>query len=217
MAGFFGLSEPSGGSNPARAIQARGVRDGDDWVINGRKLWNSRADTSDYGVVFVRTDPSKGRDGISAFIIPTDTPGFRIERLVQVLRSHHTTELSFTDMRIPHENIVGEEGGGFRLANEQLTRNRIPYTSACLGVGVYAHELAVDWAKQRETFGQPLANRQATTRSSCAPGAGRPSRRPTRPTAATPAASRRRWPSSSARRTPAAWSTAACRSSAASG
>ena len=159
--GFFGLSEPSGGSDPARAIQTRGIRDGDDWVINGRKLWNSRADTSDFGVVFVRTDPEKGRDGITAFIIDTDTPGFRVERLVQVLRSHHTTELSFTDMRVPHANILGEEGGGFRLANEQLTRNRIPYASTCLGVAVYAHELAVDWAKQRETFGQPLANRQA--------------------------------------------------------
>ena len=158
---FFGLSEPSGGSDPARAIQTRGIRDGDEWVINGRKLWNSRADTSDFGIVYVRTDPSAGRNGVTAFIVDTDTPGFRVERLVQVLRSHYTTELSFTDMRVPHSNILGEEGGGFRLANEQLTRNRIPYASTCLGVAVYAHELAIDWAKQRETFGQPLANRQA--------------------------------------------------------
>jgi alkylation response protein AidB-like acyl-CoA dehydrogenase len=158
---FFGLSEPSGGSDPARAIQTRGVRDGDDWVINGRKLWNSRADTSDFGVVYVRTDPEKGRRGITAFIIDTDTPGFRVERLVQVLRAHYTTELSFTDMRVPHRNILGEEGGGFALANEQLTKNRIPYAATCIGIAVYAQELAVDWAKQRETFGKALATRQA--------------------------------------------------------
>ncbi len=158
---FFGLSEPSGGSDPARAIQTRGVRDGDDWVINGSKLWNSGADTADFGIVYVRTDPEKGRQGITAFLIDTDTPGFRVERLVQVLRAHYTTELSFTDMRVPHANILGEEGGGFSLANEQLAANRIPYSAACLGVAQYAHEMAIDWAKQRETFGQPLANRQA--------------------------------------------------------
>ena len=159
--GFFGLSEPSGGSDPARAIQTRGVRDGDEWVINGGKLWNSGADTADYGVVYVRTDPSKGRQGISAFIIDTDTPGFRVERLVQVLRAHYTTELSFTDMRVPHANLLGEEGGGFALANDYLARNRIPYSAAGIGVAVFAQEMAIDWAKQRVTFGEPLASRQA--------------------------------------------------------
>ncbi|MBT5774458.1 MAG: cyclohexanecarboxyl-CoA dehydrogenase [Dehalococcoidia bacterium] len=159
--GFFGLSEPSGGSDPARAIQTRGVRDGDEWVINGSKLWNSGADTADYGIVYVRTDPTKGRQGITAFIIDTDTPGFRVERLVQVLRAHYTTELSFTDMRVPHENVLGEVGGGFALANDYLARNRIPYSAAGIGVAVNAHEIATDWAKQRVTFGEPLASRQA--------------------------------------------------------
>ncbi len=159
--GFFGLSEPSGGSDPARAIQTRAVRDGDSWVINGGKLWSSGADTADYGIVYVRTDPSAGRRGITAFVVDTDTPGFEVRRLVQVLRAHYTTELTFTDMRVPHENILGEEGGGFALANDQLSHNRIPYASACLGVAINAHEIAVDWAKQRVTFGEPLANRQA--------------------------------------------------------
>ena len=158
---FFGLSEPSGGSDPARAIRTRGVRDGDSWVINGGKLWNSGADTADFGIVYVRTDPTKGRQGITAFLIDTDTPGFRVQRLVQVLRSHYTTELSFTDMRVPHSQILGEEGGGFALANDTLSNNRIPYASACLGIAVYAQELAIEWAKQRVTFGEPLANRQA--------------------------------------------------------
>jgi acyl-CoA dehydrogenase len=187
---FFGLSEPSGGSDPARAIQTRGVRDGDDWVINGSKLWNSGADTADFGIVYVRTDPSKGRQGITAFIVDTDTPGFRVERLVQVLRAHYTTELSFTDMRVPHENILGHEGGGFALANDYLSRNRIPYSAACIGVARYAHEMAVEWSKQRVTFGEPLANRQAiqwmlvdneidirTSRWACLDAADRASRR----------------------------------------
>ena len=158
---FFGLSEPSGGSDPARAIKTRGIKDGDDWVINGGKLWNSGADTADFGIVYVRTDPSKGREGISAFIVDTETPGFRVERLVQVLRAHYTTELSFTDMRIPSQNLLGEEGGGFALANDYLSMQRIPYSATGLGVAIFAHEMAMDWAKQRETFGQPLANRQA--------------------------------------------------------
>ncbi|MDP6607174.1 MAG: acyl-CoA dehydrogenase family protein [Dehalococcoidia bacterium] len=159
--GFLGLSEPSGGSDPARAIQTRAVRDGDEWVLNGSKLWTSGADTADSGIVYARTDLEKGRAGISAFRVPTDTPGFRVERLVQVLRSHYTTEISFTDMRLPLQAMLGGEGSGFARANDTLSHNRIPYAVGCLGVAVYATELAVDWAKQRVTFGEPLANRQA--------------------------------------------------------
>ena len=158
---FFGLSEPSGGSDPARAIRTRAVRDGDSWVINGGKLWNSGADTADFGIIYVRTDPTKGRQGITAFIVDTDTPGFKVNRLIQVMRVFHTTELSFTDMRVPHSAILGEEGGGFALANDYLARNRIPYAAECLGIAQYAHELAVEWSKQRVTFGEPLANRQS--------------------------------------------------------
>ena len=96
---FFGLSEPSGGSDPARAIKTRGIKDGDDWVINGGKLWNSGADTADFGIVYVRTDPSKGREGISAFIVDTETPGFRVARLVQV-------PVSYTHLPLPTKRIV---------------------------------------------------------------------------------------------------------------
>lgn len=159
--GFIGLSEPSGGSDPARAIQTRAVRDGDEWIINGRKLWTSSADTAEFGTVYARTDSSRGRAGITAFHVPTDTPGFRVERLVQVLRSHYTTEISFTDMRVPHSAIIGEEGAGFATANDRLSRYRIPYAATCLGPAIRANEMAIDWAKQRVTFGEPLANRQA--------------------------------------------------------
>ncbi|MCY3640050.1 MAG: acyl-CoA dehydrogenase family protein, partial [Gammaproteobacteria bacterium] len=79
--GFFGLTEPSGGSDPARAIQTRAVRDGDDWIINGGKIFISGADRADFGLVFARTDPDKGRNGVTCFIVDTDTPGFHVRRV----------------------------------------------------------------------------------------------------------------------------------------
>ena len=158
---FLGITEPSGGSDPARAIQTRAVRDGDDWVINGSKIFNSGADTADFGLVFVRTDPTRGRQGISCFLVDTDTPGFMVRRLVHVLRSEYTTELSFDDMRVPHENILGEEGGGFAIANDNLSRQRIPYAASCNGVAIAAQRLAIEYSRHRVTFGEPLASRQA--------------------------------------------------------
>jgi alkylation response protein AidB-like acyl-CoA dehydrogenase len=158
---FLGITEPSGGSDPARAIQTRAVRDGDEWVINGSKIFNSGADTADFGLVFVRTDPTRGRQGITCFLVDTDTPGFVLRRHVQVLRAHYTTELSFDDMRVPNENILGEEGGGFAIANEHLSRQRIPYAAAGIGVAVAAHRMAVEYSRHRVTFGEPLASRQA--------------------------------------------------------
>jgi acyl-CoA dehydrogenase len=160
--GFFGLTEPSGGSDPARAIKTTALRDGDEWVINGSKIFISGADTADFGLVFARTDAAKGRGGITCFIVETDTPGFMVRRIVHTLRSaHYATELQFEDMRVPHENILGKEGGGFAIANDRLTRNRIPYSAACTGVAVAAQAMAIKQAKTRETFGDVLANRQA--------------------------------------------------------
>ena len=159
---FFGLTEPSGGSDPARAIQTRAVKDGDDWILNGAKLFSSGADRADFGLVFARTDPEKGRRGISAFLVDTDSPGFEVRRVVHTLRSaNYGTELSFDDVRVPAENLVGEEGGGFALANNNLTRQRIPYSATCIGIAVAAQELAISYSQQRETFGAPLASRQA--------------------------------------------------------
>jgi len=160
--GFFALTEPSGGSDPARAIRTRAVRDGGDWVINGAKVFISGADTADFGLVFARTDAQMGRGGITCFIVDTDTPGFHVRRIVHTLRSsHYACELQFEDMRVPHANVLGEVNKGFAIANDRLSRQRIPYAAACIGVAVKAQELAVDYAKQRETFGAPLASRQA--------------------------------------------------------
>lgn len=159
--GFFGLTEPSGGSDPARAIQTKAVRDGDDWVINGGKIFISGADKADFGLVFARTDPDKGRNGITCFIVDTDTPGFYVRRIVHTLRSaHYATELQFEDMRVPHDNVLGEVNRGFAIANDRLTRQRIPYAAGCIGVAIKAHELALEYVPQRETFGAPLSTRQ---------------------------------------------------------
>ncbi|MGI9424602.1 MAG: acyl-CoA dehydrogenase family protein, partial [Hyphomicrobiaceae bacterium] len=159
--GFFGLTEPSGGSDPARAIQTRAVRDGDDWIINGSKVYISGADKADFGLVFARTDPTQGRNGVTCFIVDTDMPGFHVRRVVHTLRSsHYATELSFEDLRVPNRNILGDVNRGFAIANDRLTRQRIPYAAGCIGVAIKAQEMAIDYAKQRETFGAPLASRQ---------------------------------------------------------
>lgn len=160
--GFFGLTEHSGGSDPARAIQTKAVRDGDDWVINGGKIFISGADKADYGLVFARTSPEKGRGGVTCFIVDTDTPGFAVTRIVHTLRSaRYATELQFDDMRIPHSNILGELNKGFAIANDRLSRQRMPYAAGCIGVAIKAHELALEYVPQRETFGAPLSSRQA--------------------------------------------------------
>ena len=160
--GFFGLTEPSGGSDPARAIQTRAVRDGDDWIINGSKIFISGADRADYGLLFARTDKDKGRGGVTCFIVDTDTPGFHVRRVVHTLRSaHYATELQFDDMRVPHANILGEVNKGFAIANDRLSRQRMPYAAGCIGVAMRAHELALEYVPERETFGAPLSSRQA--------------------------------------------------------
>ncbi|HEX6029888.1 MAG TPA: acyl-CoA dehydrogenase family protein [Tepidiformaceae bacterium] len=160
--GFFGLTEPSGGSDPARAIQTTAVKDGDDWVINGSKIFISGADRADFGILFARTDPSKGRGGITCFIVDTDVPGFHVRRVVHTLRStSYATELQFDNLRVPAGNVLGEVNKGFGIANDRLSRQRIPYAAGCIGIAVAAQEMAINYANQRETFGDKLATRQA--------------------------------------------------------
>jgi alkylation response protein AidB-like acyl-CoA dehydrogenase len=157
---FFALTEPSGGSDPARAIRTTAVRDGDDWVINGAKIFISGADRAHYGLVFART--GEGRNGITCFIVDTDTPGFFVRRIVHTLRSaHYATELQFEDMRVPHGNVLGRVGGGFALAADRVSRARIPYAAACLGVAIKAQQMSIEYSKIRDTFGGLLATRQA--------------------------------------------------------
>ncbi len=162
MHGFFGLTEPSGGSDPARAIRTRAVKDGDDWIINGSKIFISGADKAEYGIVFARTGQDKGRGGITCFIVDTNTPGFHVRRVVHTLRSaYYATELQFENMRVPSANVLGEVNKGFAIANDRLSRQRIPYAASCIGVAIKAQAMSIEYAKLRETFGATLASRQA--------------------------------------------------------
>lgn len=159
---FFGLTEPSGGSDPARAIRTRAVKTNEGWTINGSKVFISGADKADFGLVFARTDPEKGRGGVTCFIVETSWPGFHVRRIVHTLRSsHYATELAFDDLKVPDSAVLGEVNKGFAIANERLSRQRIPYAAQCLAPAYKAHEMAIDYAKQRETFGAKLASRQA--------------------------------------------------------
>jgi len=188
--GFFGLTEASGGSDRSErqaeqssavrsrserqaeqssAVRSRSERqgersspDGDDWIINGGKIFISGADKADFGLVFARTSPDKGRNGVTCFIVDTDLPGFHVRRVVHTLRAaRYATELSFDDMRVPGANVLGEVDRGFAIANDRLSRQRIPYAAGCIGVASKAHEMALEYVPQRETFGAPLSSRQA--------------------------------------------------------
>jgi acyl-CoA dehydrogenase len=157
---FVGITEPSGGADPARSITTTAKRDGGDWVLNGTKVFISAADSSDWGVVFARTNGSKSRDGVSCFIVDADAPGLAM-RPVPVIRSWFPCELSFQDCRIPGENLLGEEGKGFALAQKWLVHGRVPYAAATLGIARAALRIAIDYAKNRDAFGSKLADKQA--------------------------------------------------------
>jgi len=161
--GCFAISEPSGGSDPARAIQTRAVKTAEGWVINGRKTWISFAKKSQFVTVFVRTDdkPIGTRGEITCFIVETGIPGYSISNPIPVIRPEAPHELIFEDCLVPEGQMLGERGGGFELIKSLLTQNRIPYSAQCVGIAQEALEMAVKYSKIRETFGKFLSQRQA--------------------------------------------------------
>lgn len=156
---FVAISEASGGSDPGRAIQTRAELRGDHYVLNGTKMWITGAAQSQWGVVFARTG-DKGRGGITAFIVDNPTKGLSFKR-IPVIRSWSPYEVHFDNVEIPVENRLGEEGQGFQMAEKWLVEGRVPYAAGTLGIAQAAMELAIDWAKQRETFGSRLSDKQA--------------------------------------------------------
>lgn len=158
---FWAITEPSGGSDPAGAIQTRAERRGDRWVLNGRKVFISRAHDAPWGVVFARTDPRRGRAGISCFIVERGTPGFTATPIRTIRTSSVPTDVVFEDCAIPAENLLGEEGRGLDLCFDLLVKQRFPYAACNVGVAVAAHRMAVEHARHRATFGAPLSQRQA--------------------------------------------------------
>ena len=156
---FVAITEPSGGSDPGRAIRTRAERKGDRYVLNGTKIFISGVGQSKWGIVFARTG-GPGRGGVTAFIIERDQPGLTWSPF-PVIRSYFPYELNFTDYEVPVENRLGNEGEGFKLAEEWLVHERVPYAAATIGLGQAALDLTLEWARQRETFGAALAERQA--------------------------------------------------------
>jgi acyl-CoA dehydrogenase len=157
---FVAISEPSGGSDPARAIRTRAVRKNDRYVINGTKTWITDAGNCDWGIVFARTGEQGDRGGITCFLVDSNTPGISFKK-IPVIRSYSPYEVHFDNVEVPFENRLGEEGQGFRVADRWLVEGRLPYAAGVLGVAQLALEMAIEWVKGRETFGAKLASRQA--------------------------------------------------------
>jgi alkylation response protein AidB-like acyl-CoA dehydrogenase len=154
------ISEPGAGADPSM-LSTRAVRDGDDWVLNGRKIWISRAAKADWTIVMADTDKSKGaRGGISAFIVDKGTPGFKVERRIPMLGGVSTYEVVFEDCRLPSTQLLGIEGGGFGPMQARLSSRRVQMAAWCIGRTQRALDMLCEYAPQRKTFGAPLAERQ---------------------------------------------------------
>ncbi len=162
--GAFGLTEEAAGSDAA-AQKAKAYRDGDDYVLNGSKIFISNAGDAEIYVVFAMTDPEKKSKGISAFIVEKDTPGFSFGKKEEKMgiRSSSTMELIFEDCRVPAENMLGKEGDGLKIALSVLDGGRTGIAAQAVGIAQGALDAAVDYAKQREQFGQAIGNFQAVS------------------------------------------------------
>ena len=156
---FFAISEASGGADPGRAIRCRAELKGDRYVLNGTKLWITGAKNADWGIVFARTGHG-GRGGISSFIVDANMKGISMKE-IPVIRAYSPYEVHFENVEVPIENRLGDEGGGFKLAEKWLVEGRVPYAAGTLGIAQAALEMAIEWAKQRETFGSRLSEKQA--------------------------------------------------------
>ncbi len=157
----IGISEPGAGSDPA-AMTTRAVRDGDHWVINGRKIWTSRAAHADFTIVMAVTNKEKGaRGGISAFLVDKGTPGFNVLRRIPMIGGASTYEVALEDCRIEDWKLLGTEGQGFAPMQLRLGTRRLEMAAWSIGMAQRALDMICEFAPQRVTFGQPLSERQA--------------------------------------------------------
>src|SRR4051812_30837437 len=157
----FGLSEPEAGSDVAK-LKTTAERRGDEYVLNGSKTFITNAGHASWTVVFAKTDPAKGHKGISAFVVPMDTPGVQMEKHLDKMgqRATDTSAFALTDVVPPAANRLGEEGEGFKIAMQTLDFTRPGTAAGAVGVAQAAYEHAVDYAKQRVTFDVPIAMHQ---------------------------------------------------------
>jgi alkylation response protein AidB-like acyl-CoA dehydrogenase len=160
--GAWGLTEPNTGSDAMR-MKCVATQDGDDWIINGTKNWITHGLSGDVAVVLVRTGELLDSNGITAFVVEKGTPGFSAQKIKQKLgmRASETAELIFDNVRVPSANILGKVGDGFRQAMKILDGGRISIAALSCGIARGSYEASVKYAKEREQFGQPIANFQA--------------------------------------------------------
>ena len=161
--GAFGLTEPNAGTDAA-GQQTTAVLDGEEWVINGNKIFITNAGHADVYIVIAMTDKSLGTKGISAFIVEATTPGFSIgkKELKMGIRGSATAELIFNNVRIPKENLLGKVGEGFKIAMMTLDGGRIGIASQALGIAQGALDATVKYTKERKQFGKKIAQFQNT-------------------------------------------------------
>jgi alkylation response protein AidB-like acyl-CoA dehydrogenase len=162
MLGAFCLTEPHVGSD-ASALRTTATQDGDDYVINGDKQFITSGQQGDVAIVIAVTDKAAGKKGMSAFIVPTTTPGYVVARLEDKLGQHSsdTAQIRLDNCRIPASHLIGREGEGYKIALSALEGGRIGIAAQSVGMARSAYECALTYAKQRESFGQPIFNHQA--------------------------------------------------------
>ncbi|MFT0519986.1 acyl-CoA dehydrogenase [Pseudomonas faucium] len=162
MLGAFALTEPQAGSD-ASSLKTRARLEGDHYVLNGSKQFITSGQNAGVVIVFAVTDPDAGKRGISAFIVPTDSPGYQVARVEDKLGQHasDTCQIVFDNVRVPVANRLGEEGQGYKIALANLEGGRIGIASQAVGMARAAFEVARDYAHERQSFGKPLIEHQA--------------------------------------------------------
>ncbi len=161
MKSCIAISEPGAGGDPAQ-MRTRAVREGDEWVINGRKIWVSNVPSADFVILMAVTDPDKGaRGGITAFVVDKGTVGFNVEREIPMLGGARTYELAIEDLHLKDSQVLGEVGQGFAPMQKRLTVRRLEMGAMCVGIASRALQMMCEHTQQRETFGQKLSDRQA--------------------------------------------------------
>jgi hypothetical protein len=162
MLGAFALTEPHTGSD-ASALRTTAVRDGDHYVINGSKQFITSGKYGDVAIVMAVTDKAAGKKGISAFWVPTNTPGYIVAGIEQKMGQHSsdTAQIVFDNCRVPASNLIGEEGMGYKIALSGLEGGRIGIASQSVGMARAAYEAALAYAKERESFGKPIFEHQS--------------------------------------------------------
>jgi acyl-CoA dehydrogenase len=156
----IGISEPGAGADPA-GMRTRAVRDREDWVLNGRKIWITKADKADFTIVMAVTgEAANGRKAMTAFLVDRDAPGFSVLRKIPMIGGQETYEVAFDDCRVEGWKLLGTEGNGFAPMQLRLGTRRLEMAAWSVGAAQRALDMLIDYAPQRTTFGKPLSERQ---------------------------------------------------------